>query len=231
MCLCGHLQLNRRNNTETSGTPSWVSRRLWRLLCSPARSCCTSLQQQTFRHSYRALQTGKKRGVKTHKPTRTYFIQTHVLDLPLVRGQIQGVVEGRQGTADLTLDGEELEPTRFWYPGQVQLQKGLIYLKALNSAFEEHKEGGVWINGLSFLKNGLGFLQAPPGVCAIQSKEGQHDGVVPQKGQAERAHGRWWTGRLFMLGWPSHHSALVLCFVTRSNTAKTAKWIILSHLH
>lgn len=33
----------------------------------------------------------------------TYFIQTHVLDLPLVRGQIQGIMEGRQGTADVTL--------------------------------------------------------------------------------------------------------------------------------
>lgn len=64
------------------------------------------------------------------------------------------------------------------------MQKGSIYLKALNSAFEEHKEGGVWINGLSFLKNGLGFLQAPPGVCPIQSKERLHYCVVPQEGQA-----------------------------------------------
>lgn len=34
---------------------------------------------------------------------RTYFIQTHVLNLPLIRGQIQGIAEGRQGTADLAL--------------------------------------------------------------------------------------------------------------------------------
>lgn len=59
-----------------------------------------------------------------------------------------------------------------------------IYLKALNSAFEEHKEGGVWIDGLSFLKNGLGFLQTPPSVSAIQSKEWLHYRVVPQEGDS-----------------------------------------------
>lgn len=64
-----------------------------------------------------------------------------------------------------------------------------VYLKALNSAFEEHKEGGVWINGLSFLKNGLGFLQPPLSVCAVQGKEWLHYRVVPQEGQAgTRAH-------------------------------------------
>lgn len=67
---------------------------------------------------------------------------------------------------------------------------GHIYLKALNSAFKEDKEGGVWINGLSFLKNGLGFLQTPPRVSAIQSKEWLHYRVVPQEGQSvERAAG------------------------------------------
>lgn len=65
---------------------------------------------------------------------------------------------------------------------------GHIHLKALNSAFKEHKEGGVWINGLSFLKNGLGFLQTPPSVSAIQSKERLHYRVVPQEGEpVERA--------------------------------------------
>lgn len=61
---------------------------------------------------------------------------------------------------------------------------GHIYLKALNSAFKEHKEGGVWIDGLPFLENGLGFLQAPPSVGAVQSKEWLHYRVVPQEGQS-----------------------------------------------
>lgn len=66
----------------------------------------------------------------------------------------------------------------------------MMYLKALNSAFEEHEEGGVWINGLPLVKDGLGFLQAPPSVRAVQSKEWLHDRVVPQEGQAgTRARG------------------------------------------
>lgn len=78
-------------------------------------------------------------------------------------------------------------------PGRVQRLKASVYLKALDSAFEEHEEGGVWINGLSFLKDGLGFLQAPLGVGAIQSKEGLHYCVVPQEGQAERSTETVWS--------------------------------------
>lgn len=66
------------------------------------------------------------------------------------------------------------------------MSKSYIYLKAFNSAFEIHKEGGVWISGLSFLKNALGFLQAPPGVCPVQGKERLYYCVVPQEGQTEK---------------------------------------------
>lgn len=61
-----------------------------------------------------------------------------------------------------------------------------FYLKALNSAFEKHEEGRVWIDSFSLLKNGFGFEQAFLSVCAIQGKEGLHYCVVPQEGQAVR---------------------------------------------
>lgn len=76
-------------------------------------------------------------------------------------------------------------------------QQAGVYLKALNSAFEEHEEGGVWINGLSLLEDGLGFVQPPLGVCAIQSKEGLHYCVVPQEGQAERSTETGFVGMTF----------------------------------
>lgn len=33
----------------------------------------------------------------------------------------------------------------------------VLYLEALNSAFEESEEGGVWIDGLSLFKDRFGF--------------------------------------------------------------------------
>lgn len=61
-----------------------------------------------------------------------------------------------------------------------------VYLEALNSAFKEHEEGGVWINSLPLLKNRFGFQQASLCVCVVQSKEWLHYRVVPQEGQTVR---------------------------------------------
>lgn len=60
------------------------------------------------------------------------------------------------------------------------------YLQALNSAFEEREEGGVWIDGLSLFKDRFGFCKACECVWAIQSEERLHHCVVPQQGQAAR---------------------------------------------
>jgi len=65
-----------------------------------------------------------------------------------------------------------------------------IHLEALDSAFEEHEEGGVWIDGLPLLKDGLGFPQAGLRLRAVQGEEGLHHRVIPQEGQAVRA-GQW----------------------------------------
>jgi len=73
-----------------------------------------------------------------------------------------------------------------------------LYLEALNSAFEKHEEGRVRIDSLPLLKNGFGFSQACLCVCAIQSKEGLHNRVVPQQSQAvKRAQTRIYKALLF----------------------------------
>lgn len=58
------------------------------------------------------------------------------------------------------------------------------HLQALYPAFEEHKEGGVGVDSLLPLEDGLGLHKPCLRVCAIQSKKGLHYRVVPQEGKS-----------------------------------------------
>lgn len=61
-----------------------------------------------------------------------------------------------------------------------------VYLEALDSAFEEHEEGGVRVDSLPLFQDGFGLRKARLCVGAIQGEERLHYRVVPQEGQAER---------------------------------------------
>lgn len=62
-----------------------------------------------------------------------------------------------------------------------------IYLQALYPAFEEHEEGGVGVDRLLPLEDGLGLRNPCLCVCAVQSKKGLHYRVVPQEGKSATA--------------------------------------------
>lgn len=61
------------------------------------------------------------------------------------------------------------------------------YLQALYPAFEEHEEGGVGVDSLFPLEDGLGLHESCLRVCAVQSEKGLHYSVVPQEGESATA--------------------------------------------